>query len=62
MELGGATKQNSVDDMLEIINKKKDKLNKILSKYQTYTNKIQNSIKIITNNDQDLASTLGFTP
>lgn len=62
LELGGATKQNSVDDMLEIINKKKDKLNKILSKYQTYTNKIQNSIKIITNNDQDLASTLGFTP
>ena len=62
LELGGATKQNSVDDMLEIINKKKDKLNKILSKYQTYTNKIQNSINIITNNDQDLASTLGFTP
>lgn len=62
LELGGATKQNSVDDMLEIINKKKDKLNKILSKYQTYTNKIQNSIKIISNNDQELASALGFIP
>ena len=62
LELGGATKQNSVDDMLKIIKSKKDKLNKILSSYQSYTNKIQNSIKIITNNDQDLASTLGFTP
>ncbi len=62
LELGGATEQNSVDDMLEIINKKKDKLNKILSSYQSYTNKIQNSIKTITNNDQELASALGFIP
>lgn len=62
MELGGATKQNSVDDMLEIVDKKKNKLNKILSSYQSYTDKIQNSIKTITNSDQELASALGFTP
>ncbi|MCY1575099.1 hypothetical protein NW127_00225 [Staphylococcus pettenkoferi] len=62
LELGGATKQNSVDDMLEIVDKKKNKLNKILSSYQSYTDKIQNSIKTITNSDQELASALGFTP
>ncbi len=62
LELGGATEQNSVVDILKIIKKKKDKLNKIESSYQTYTNKIQNSIKTITNNDHELASALGFTP